>query len=94
MRVETKVRDGGGAIASTRVACAPQMRSRLRVELGARLAELLGLRGHTLRESFGYGDALLGRVFANIFGDLDDLRLPAKIALRVTLNVIYPSAPA
>jgi hypothetical protein len=29
-----------------------------------------------------------------VFGDVDEFRLPAKPALRVTLNVIYPAAPA
>jgi len=37
---------------------------------------------------------MFGGVFANVFRYFDELRLPAKLALRVTLNVIYPAAPA
>ncbi len=37
---------------------------------------------------------MLGGVLAHILSDLDEFRQPANLALRVTLNVIYPSAPA
>src|SRR5207249_1813213 len=30
----------------------------------------------------------------NAFGDVDEFRKPANLALRVTFNVIYPPAPA
>jgi hypothetical protein len=39
-------------------------------------------------------NSLLCRIFSDVFGYLDELRLPAKFALRVTFNVIYPTAPA
>ncbi len=64
------------------------------VDLSAFLDDLFGLLRHASFECFRVRNPLLGRVFADILGDFDDLRLRAKIALRVTLNVIYPSAPA
>jgi hypothetical protein len=41
-----------------------------------------------------FGDFLFGSEFANVLGYFDELRLPANLALRVTLNVSYPAAPA
>jgi hypothetical protein len=39
-------------------------------------------------------DRVLFRVAPHIFGDVDELRQPANLALLVTFNVTYPTAPA
>src|SRR5882724_6787401 len=44
-------------------------------------------------QRFAFGDPLLCGVLADILCDVDELRLPANLALRVTLNVIYPTLP-
>jgi hypothetical protein len=64
------------------------------VNLGAGLGEL----GRLLFQAF------LGRRFfryplfrcklSDVLSNFDELRQPANLALRVTLNVIYPAAPA
>ena len=36
---------------------------------------------------------MLGGVLPYVFSDFDELRPPAKPALRVTFDVIYPAAP-
>jgi hypothetical protein len=41
-----------------------------------------------------FGDFLLCSKFPNVFGDFDEHRQPANLALRLTFNVIYPAAPA
>jgi hypothetical protein len=37
---------------------------------------------------------VLSSVITNVLRNLDELRLPASLALRVTLDFIYPAAPA
>ncbi len=41
-----------------------------------------------------FGNLLLSSKFPHVLSDVDEFRLPARLALRVTFNVIYSSAPA
>jgi hypothetical protein len=56
--------------------------------------EFLGLFSQSLFDRCTFFNSLLRCIFPDVFGYFDEVRLPAKLALRVTLNVIYPAAPA
>jgi hypothetical protein len=45
-------------------------------------------------EDLLFRNLLFRRKFPHVLSNFDELRLPAKLPLRVTLNVIYPTAPA
>jgi hypothetical protein len=64
------------------------------VKLAALLGELAGFFFHSFLQCFLFGHALLDCVFPNVFRYLDELRLPANLALQMILNVIYPIALA
>jgi hypothetical protein len=69
-------------------------KSCFRVNFRAFFYKLVGFLFQTDLESLFFGNFLFSSLFANVLCDFDEFRLPANLALRVTFNVIYPSAPA
>ena len=64
---------------------------RLRVNVSALIEKLLCFLLQTNLQRFFFGNLLLRCKSPHVLGDVDELRPPAKLALRVTLNVIYLS---
>jgi hypothetical protein len=51
----------------------------LRVYFGSRFIGIASLLFHSPAQGFFRGNALLGGELAHVFGDLDELRQPAKL---------------
>jgi hypothetical protein len=49
---------------------------------------------HPVFDRGAFINRVFGGVLPDILSDFDELRQPANLALRVTFNVIYPTAPA